>query len=63
LDNTEKIENYCKSNSIEIVGKLPYDNIVTESMIHEKTIVEYSKEDFSDIIIDMWNKIEGRLKG
>ena len=32
-------------------------------MIHEKTIVEYSKEDFSDIIIDMWNKIEVRLKG
>jgi len=63
LDNTKKIENYCKSNSIEIVGKLPYDNIVTEAMIHEKTIVEYSKEDFSDTIIDMWNKIEGRLKG
>ena len=63
LDNTKKIEHYCKSNSIEIVGKLPYDNIVTEAMIHEKTIVEYSKEDFSDTIIDMWNKIEGRLKG
>ena len=63
LDNTEKIENYCKSNSIEIVGKLPYDNIVTEAMIHEKTIVEYLKEDFSDTIIDMWNKTEGRLKG
>ena len=63
LDNTEKIENYCKSNSIDIVGKLPYDNIVTEAMIHEKTVIEYSKGYFSDIIIDMWNAVEGRLKG
>ncbi len=62
LDNTEKIENYCKSNSIDIVGKLPYDNIVTEAMIHEKTVVEYSKEDFSNTIVDMWNNLEGRLK-
>jgi len=62
LDNTEKIENYCKSNSIDIVGKLPYDNIVTEAMIHEKTVVEYSKEDFSNTIVDMWNNLEERLK-
>ena len=61
IDNTEKIENYCKNNSIDIVGKLPYDNIVTEAMIHEKSVVEYSKGDFSDMIIDMWNTVEGRL--
>ena len=63
LDNTEKIENYCKSNSIDIVGKLPYDNIVTEAMIHEKTIVEYSKGGFSDLIIEMWSNMERKLKG
>jgi len=63
LENTEKIENYCKSNSIDIVGKLPYDNIVTEAMIHEKNIVEFSKGGFSEIIIDMWSNIEKRLKG
>ncbi len=62
LDNTEKIENYCKSNSIDIVGKLPYDNIVTEAMIQEKTVVEYSKGDFSDTIVNIWNNLEGRLK-
>jgi MinD superfamily P-loop ATPase len=61
LENTEKIENYCKSNNIEVVGKLPYDNIVTKAMIHEKTIVEYSKSDFSNMIIDMWNNIRGKL--
>lgn len=61
LDNTEKIERYCKSNNIDVVGKLPYDTIVTEAMIHEKNVIEYSEGDFSDRIIDMWNKIRGRL--
>ncbi len=62
LDNTEKIEHYCKNNNIDIVGKLPYDNIVTEAMIHEKNVIEYSKSDFSNMIIDMWNNIRGRLE-
>ncbi|KYK21958.1 (4Fe-4S)-binding protein [Thermoplasmatales archaeon SG8-52-4] len=60
--NTGKIDNYCKNNNIDIVGKLPYDNIVTEAMIREETVVEYSKGDFSNIIIDMWKKIGERLK-
>jgi len=62
LDNTNKIENYCKNNNIDIVGKLPYDTIVTKSMINEKTVVEYLEGDFSNMIIKMWNNIRGRLK-
>ena len=62
LENTKRIENYCKKNDIEIVGKLPYDNIVTESMINEKTVVEYSDSDFTKKITNMWNKVEGSLK-
>jgi MinD superfamily P-loop ATPase len=61
LDNTKKIEQYCMNNNIEIVGKLPYDTIVTEAMIHEKNVIEFSKGDFSDRITDIWNNIQRRL--
>ena len=61
LDNTSKIENYCKSNGIDIVGKLPYDIIVTKSMIHEKNIIEYSENGFSNSIIKLWENIRRRL--
>ncbi len=61
LDNTKNIENYCKQNCIEIVGKVPYNNIVTKAMIHEKTVIEYSNCDFSEIIIDIWDNIKRRL--
>ena len=62
IDNTKKIEDYCKKNSIDIVGKLPYDNIVTEAMINEKTVVEYSDGDLSSAISKMWNSIRKKLK-
>jgi len=61
LDNTLKIEKYCKSNGIDIVGTLPYDVIVTKSMIHEKTIIEYKEKDFSNLIIKLWENIRRRL--
>ena len=61
LDNSEKIERYCTSNNIEVVGKLPYDAIVTESMIHEKTVIEYDNDNFSNLVNNMWKKISARL--
>jgi len=62
-DNTEKIENYCKSNNIDVVGKLPYDNIVTDAMIHEQNVIEFSNGDLSDNIVHMWKKVEEVLLG
>jgi MinD superfamily P-loop ATPase len=60
--NTQKIEQYCAENNLDVVGKLPYDTIITEAMIHEKTVIEYSKGDFSNLMVKMWNSIKTRLK-
>jgi MinD superfamily P-loop ATPase len=60
-ENTMKIKEYCKKNNIEIIGKLPYDNIVSKAMCHEKTLLEYSNDSFSQVIIKMWDKIIMRL--
>ena len=60
-ENTEKIENYCKTNNIDIVGKLSYDTIITDAMIHEQSVIEYSDGKLSNKIVDMWDKIEKRL--
>jgi MinD superfamily P-loop ATPase len=60
-DNTEKIEQYCKNDDIQVVGKLPYDTVVTEAMVHEKNVIEYSKGVLSDKIVGMWDNIQKRL--
>lgn len=43
-DNTERIESFCKENSIEVVGKIPFNPKVVEAMVNGKTIMEYSPE-------------------
>lgn len=54
-DNTKKIEEYCKKNNILIVGKLPYDTAITQAMIHEQSIMEFSDGLLSKTICEMWN--------
>jgi MinD superfamily P-loop ATPase len=61
IDNSKKIELYCKKNFIEIVGRLPYNNIVSEAMVNEKSVVEFTNNNFSNGIIDMWKKVKGNL--
>lgn len=41
IENTEKIESFCKLQSIPVIGKVPYDKIVNKAMIDIKTIIEY----------------------
>lgn len=60
-ENTKKIEDYCQKENLEIIGKLPYDNITTKAMIEGKSVVEYSKGDFSKELQNMWKKIEVML--
>jgi len=60
-DNTKRIGEYCKRNDIPIVGKLPYDIIMTEAMVNEKSVIEFSKGSLSNEIIKMWDKIKLRL--
>ena len=60
-ENSEKIENYCKMNNIDVVGKLPYDTMVTEAMIHQQSVIEFSEGKLSDNIISMWDKIKEKL--
>lgn len=61
FDNTKKIEQYCKENNIDIVGKITYDTVMTKAMIREKSIIEFSDGKLSNEIHGMWNKIQGML--
>jgi MinD superfamily P-loop ATPase len=57
VENTRKIESWCRKNHIPIVGRIPYDTSVTEAMISKKTLIEYDG-DISEKIKKMWERIE-----
>jgi len=60
-ENTTQIEHYCTTNNIDIIGKIPYDTTITKAMIHEQTINEYTTNQTTDIITNMWKKIHQKL--
>lgn len=57
LENFNEIVRFCRKTGIEIVGKIPFNPVVTEAMVAEKSVVEFSDNEVSDEIKRMWNKI------
>jgi MinD superfamily P-loop ATPase len=60
-ENTEKITQFCKDRNVSIAGYVPYDNIITEAMIHGKPVVKYKQNDTSRAIEDLWENILERM--
>jgi len=56
-DMSGEIEDYCKKESIEVVGKIPFDENVVKAMVEGKTIIEYSNSDTTRAIKEAWHAI------
>jgi MinD superfamily P-loop ATPase len=54
---TDQIEEFCQDRDIGLLGKIPYDNIVTDAMVQAKTIIEFSDGEISKKINRMWDNI------
>jgi len=62
-DNTTRIENFCRKNGIDVVGKIPFNLIVTEAMVCGETVVEYSpRSEVSKEIKDIWDIVRHSLQ-
>ena len=61
-DLTSEIETYLDSESIVLIGKIPFDESMVEALIQGKTITEYHpKTETSKIIKSIWNKIKNSV--
>jgi MinD superfamily P-loop ATPase len=61
-ENTEKIASFCKSKNVEVVGKIPFDPMVTEALVAGKPILEYAPQSLvSEAIVKMWKYILTKL--
>jgi len=56
---TQRIEEYCHHNNIELVGEIPFDISVTEALVQGLPIVEYSDNQVTQEIKNLWEKILG----
>nr|AGF93055.1 cobyrinic acid ac-diamide synthase [uncultured organism] len=56
-DMTQKIKNIAVERGIDVLGEIPYDNVFTEAQMERKTVIEYSDDNTSDAIRNIWNKV------
>ena len=56
-DNAREIERYCRSQEVKVAARIPFDNVVTEAMIHGLPVVEYIGNGVSTRIKVLWRKV------
>ena len=56
-DNTRQIESYCLGQGVEVVSKIHFDNVVTEALIQELPVVEYSQNKVAQEVRTLWEAI------
>jgi MinD superfamily P-loop ATPase len=56
-ENTSKIEEYCREQSVPVVGRVPFDKVVTEAMVQGLPVVEYSDGAVSRSIKEIWERV------
>jgi MinD superfamily P-loop ATPase len=56
-----EIEEYGKSSSIHLAGKIPYDRAVTDSMVRRRAVVEEDPGPASEAIVEVWKVINQHI--
>ncbi len=59
-EQTRKIEKYCEENSLEILGKIPYDTMVKTATEQAKPVISYDCSSANEIK-KIWNKVENKV--
>jgi len=58
-EKANEIEEFCKTENIEVIAKLPYDVTFTKAMSEAKPIVEFDENsEVSNLIKNSWEKIK-----
>jgi len=60
-ENSREIERFCAVQNIDVIARIPFDNTVTEALVHGLPVVEYSKGKASCEIQNLWDRLYGIL--
>ncbi len=64
LARTASIEVYCRAQGIALVGKLPYDTVVTEAMVQGQPVTSYRPEGaVTRALRETWAQVRKRMNG
>ena len=56
-ENTRQIQMFCEEKEIEMAGYIPFSQIVIESIENAMPLVEFTGDDVSKDVVNIWNRI------
>ena len=60
-ENTRWIEGYCYNYGLEVISKIPFDNVVIEALVQGVPVVEYRENRISQEIKMLWQRVSTAL--
>ena len=57
----DEIAAFCAGRDVEVVGRIPYDTVVTEAMVQGLPVTEYAGGPVVEAIEELWLRIRDRL--
>jgi MinD superfamily P-loop ATPase len=61
LARSEEIAAFCAGRGVEVVGRIPYDTIVTEAMVQGQPVTDHADGAVTEALEEMWSRIRERL--
>lgn len=58
---SQEIEQFCDSRGVPLVGRIPYDTVVTEAMVEGVPVTAYTQGPVSQVLSESWAIISGIL--
>jgi MinD superfamily P-loop ATPase len=57
----DRIEDFAEREGFEILGRLPYDIVITRAQVAAMTVIEYTDSDISGHLRTLWANVRQRL--
>ena len=57
LARSEEIVAFCAGREVEVVGRIPYDDVVTEAMVQGRPVTDYTGGPVTQALKEMWSRV------
>jgi len=57
LARSEEIAAFCAGRGVEVVGRIPYDDVVTEAMVQGRPVTDYTDGPVTEALKEMWSRV------
>ena len=61
VKRSDEVAAFCEGREVELVGRIPYDTVVTEAMVEGQPVTAYASGGVSDALRQVWERIKTRL--